>query len=327
MVFDEFFKVFLYSSIMKIGDVKLKNNLILAPMAGYTDLPFRILAKRGGAGLVCSEMVSVEALKRNNQKTKNIIKTNDDHPNSIQIFGNNLDNIKQAVKKVEPLTDIIGFNCGCPKNRIKKDNCGAALLDNPNLIIQIVKTIKKTTNKPLLMKIRLGNNSNCDYLKLCKEMQLAGANAIIVHGRTAKQGYSGKANWDTIKEIKENTKIPIIANGDVIDGKSAKECLKLTNADGLAIGRAAMGNPTIFKRINHFLKTGEELSPLTKQEKLNQFIEYLNIAKELNFNRPPILAQAMVFCKCFQTASKIRTDLMKTKSISDIKKSIESYLD
>lgn len=304
---------------MRIGNVELENNLILSPMAGYSDIAMRVLCKRYGAGLVCTEMVNAKGLRDENIRARRIIKTKEEgRPFSIQIFGTDIAEIKRAAKELEPLTDIISFNCGCPAFRIKKIGCGAAMLDDPKKICEITRALKEVQSKPVIMKIRIGNKERCGYVSLCKQIEESGADAIIVHGRTAAQGYSGKADWSAIREIKEACSIPIIANGDVVDGPSAKKCLEETKADGLCIGRAALGDPRVFERINAYLKDGTILPNPTPKEKAEMFLEYAKMAVEANIHWPQILHQAQCFTKGIEGGSKFRKELNEAKTVEHI---------
>ena len=304
---------------MKIGNVELENNIILSPMAGFSDVAFRLLCKKYGAGLVCTEMVNAKGLRDENVRARRIIQTyGDGRPFSIQIFGTDIDEIKRAAKELEPLTDIISFNCGCPSLRIKKVGCGASLLDTPEKIIEITKALKEAINIPVMMKIRLGNAKRIDYVKLCKYIEEAGADAIIVHGRTAKEGYSGHSDWSAIKEIKEACDIPIIANGDIVDGPSAKKCLDETGADGLCIGRAALGDPRVFERIINYLEDGTIIEEPTRKEKLENFLEYCRLAVPAEIPWPQILTQAQCFTKGLEGGKYIRAKLSKAKTIDAI---------
>lgn len=310
---------------MRIGNVQLDNNLILSPMAGFSDVAFRLLARRAGAGLVCTEMVNATGLREENMRARRIIRSAEEgRPFSIQIFGTEIADIQRAARELEPLTDIISFNCGCPALRIKKTGCGAAMLDNPQKIIEITKALKAVIKKPLMMKIRLGNNKPTDYVQLCKDMEAAGADAIIVHGRTAAQGYSGKADWSAIKKIKESVSIPIIANGDVVDGPSAKACLEQTGADGIAIGRAALGDPAIFRRIGAYLNDGTLLSRPTAQEKTEAFLNYVRLAVPAGIEWNQILTQAQCFTKGIEGAAKFRLALNKAKTVEAIEEAMRN---
>lgn len=312
---------------MRIGNIEFENNLILSPMAGFSDIALRVLARQHGAGLVCTEMVNAQGLREENVRARRIIRSAEEgRPFSIQIFGTDLQEIVRAAKELEPMTDIISFNCGCPAFRIKKQGCGAAMLDDPKKIIEITKSLKDAVKKPVIMKIRIGNKEKCDYVALCKSIESAGADAIIVHGRTAAQGYSGTSDWSAIREIKKACTIPIIANGDIVDGPSAKRCLEETGADGLCIGRAALGDPHVFHRINHYLKTGEELPEPSIEKKVEMFLSYVRLAVPADIPWAQILTQAQCFTKGIEGGKKFRLALNSAKTIDAIEEVIRSML-
>ena len=224
---------------------KLKSKLILAPMHNVTNIAFRIMCKKYGASLVCTELLSANAVAReDNLNLKLAITNKSENPVSAQLFGQNTENIVKAAKILEKQFDIIDINFGCPSKNILEQGAGAALLKRKNKIKEIVEETSKAIKKPLTVKIR-----NEDAVEIAKICEKAGASAIIIHARTIKQGYSGKADWNIIRQIKENVKIPVIGNGDVIDGESAEQMLKQTSCDYIMIGRGAIGNPFIFKQI------------------------------------------------------------------------------
>ena len=255
---------------MKIGNVELKNNVFLSPMAGITDLPFRLLCKEKGAGLIYTEMVSAKALMYNDEKTKELLKIDDrERPVAVQIFGHELDAIKYSVEYLQDKADIIDINMGCPAPKVTKNGDGSSLLKNPELIRQIVETAVHNSKIPITVKIRLGwDDDNINVLEVAKIVEEAGASAIAVHGRTTKQFYSGTANWDYIKQVKEELSIPVFGNGDITDEYVAKKRIEESNVDGILIGRGAIGNPWIFERIVHYLETGEVKEPVSNKEKL-----------------------------------------------------------
>ena len=245
-----------------IGDVKLRNNIILAPMAGVSDLPFRLLCARYGAGMVCMEMISAKAIMYNNKNTDSLLEI---HPDegciSLQLFGSDPKIMSEQAKRIEDRPyDILDINMGCPVPKVVNNGEGSALMKDPILAGQIIEEIVKNTKKPVTVKIRKGfANDELTAPGIAYIAQESGASAVTVHGRTREQYYSGKADWNAIAEVKRSVSIPVIGNGDVTDGKSAKRMLDETGCDGVAIGRAAQGNPFIFREIVHFLETGEKL--------------------------------------------------------------------
>ena len=246
---------------LKIGDVSLKNNLILAPMAGVTDLPFRLLCKEQGAGLLCMEMVSAKAIYFNNKNTEELLTIDDrEPPVSLQLFGSDPDIISEMAKKIEnrPFS-ILDINMGCPVPKVAGNGEGSALMKNPKLVEEIVSKTAKAIKKPVTVKIRKGfDDEYINAVEIARIAESAGAAAVAVHGRTREQYYSGKADWDIIRQVKEAVKIPVIGNGDVTSPEAARQLMETTGCDGIMIGRGAQGNPWIFRQILHWMETGEE---------------------------------------------------------------------
>lgn len=246
---------------LKIGDVSLKNNLLLAPMAGVTDLPFRLLCKEQGAGLLCMEMVSAKAIYFNNKNTEELLTIDDrEPPVSLQLFGSDPDIISEMAKKIEnrPFS-ILDINMGCPVPKVAGNGEGSALMKNPKLVEEIVSKTAKAIKKPVTVKIRKGfDDEHINAVEIARIAESAGAAAVAVHGRTREQYYSGKADWDIIRQVKEAVKIPVIGNGDVTSPEAARQLMETTGCDGIMIGRGAQGNPWIFRQILHWMETGEE---------------------------------------------------------------------
>ncbi|MDD5651451.1 MAG: tRNA dihydrouridine synthase DusB, partial [Candidatus Nanoarchaeia archaeon] len=296
--------------MIKIGNVKLENNLILAPMVGINDTAFRLLCKKYGAGLICTEMINANAIFKNNKATINkldIVK--EERPISVQLFGANTEMLEYAAKVVEKDADIIDLNFGCPDTKVLKQGAGAALLKRPKKIEEIVKAVVKKVNIPVTAKIRIGINKPDLGLKLAKLIENAGASAIAVHGRTSAQGYSGKANWNAIKEIKENVNIPVIGNGDIFSGEDAERMLELTKCDFLMIGRQAMINPYIFTEVNNYLKN-KKVIKITNKDKIKLFSEYIKLADKYGYPKFEFVKRhALNFSKGIRNSVKLRTNI------------------
>ena len=244
---------------LTIGNVELKNNVILAPMAGVTDLPFRVLCKEQGAGLLCMEMVSAKAIYYGSKNTEELMKISPaEMPVSLQLFGSDADIMADMAKKIEekPFA-VLDINMGCPVPKVVNNGEGSALMKNPKLAEEIITKMVKAVKKPVTVKIRKGfDEAHLNAVEVAKIAEASGAAAVAVHGRTREQYYAGNADWGCIRAVKEAVKIPVIGNGDVTDALSAERLLKETGCDGVMVGRAAQGNPFIFREITEYLETG-----------------------------------------------------------------------
>ncbi|MBS6644203.1 MAG: tRNA dihydrouridine synthase DusB [Clostridiaceae bacterium] len=254
---------------LTIGNVTLDNNVILAPMAGVTDLPFRLLCKEQGCGLVCTEMVSAKAILYKNRNTKELLEVRDEErPVAVQLFGSDPDILGRIAHQIEdgPF-DIIDLNMGCPVPKVVNNQEGSALMKNPKLVEAILSSMVKSVKKPVTVKFRKGfDDSHVNAVEIAKIAESCGVAAVAVHGRTREQFYSGKADWDIIRKVKEAVKIPVIGNGDIFTPEDARAMMEETGCDGLMVARGAKGNPWIFSRINHYLDTGELLAPPSLEE-------------------------------------------------------------
>ena len=264
---------------MKIGNIELKNNLILAPMAGVTDLPFRLIVEKFNPGLVCTEMVSSKALFHGDEKTKKLLKTDGEkRPISMQIFGSDTESMAFAARYVSELADIVDINMGCPAPKVVKNGDGSRLLLDLNKVEEIIKAVVANAKVPVTLKFRKGwDNENIVACEVAKIAEKNGVSAITIHGRTRSEFYSGKADWNIIKKVKESVNIPVIGNGDIVDEETAKQMLEYTGVDGIMIGRGAMGNPWIFAQIEHYLRTGNKLPKPTNQEKYEILKEHIEL--------------------------------------------------
>lgn len=258
----------------KIGDVEIDNPFVFAPMAGVTDLPFRKLCKEQGAGLICMEMVSAKAISFHNKNTEALMEIDKcENPVSMQLFGSEPELMARVAAEIEERPfDILDINMGCPVPKVVNNGEGSALLKNPELIVKIVKSVSSAIKKPLTVKVRIGfENEPVDIVEIAKRVEDAGAAAIAVHGRTRQQYYSGTADWDAIRRVKEAVSIPVIGNGDVDSPEKAETLIKETGCDGVMIGRAVRGNPWLFRELNHYFETGEKL-PRPSVEEVREMI-------------------------------------------------------
>ena len=266
---------------MNIGNVSLDNRVFLSPMAGVTDLPFRTICKEKGCGMLYTEMINAKALCYDDENTKKMLNLEDDgHPVAVQIFGSDPEYMGKAASIMNQYTnDILDINMGCPAPKVIKNGDGSALMRNPKLAAEVLTAVVKNSKKPVTLKIRKGwDDNSVNALEIAKIAEECGISALAIHGRTREQFYSGKADWDIIAEIKQSINIPVIGNGDVFDVQDAVNMLEKTKCDAIMIGRGSQGNPWIFNRINHYMKTGEVLPEPTLEEKISTAIKHMNLA-------------------------------------------------
>ncbi len=269
---------------LKIGNVELDNNLILAPMAGVTDLPFRLLCKEQGCGLLYTEMVSAKAILYKNRNTKELLKVREEErPIAVQLFGSDPDIVSDMAAQIEDGPyDIIDINMGCPVPKVVNNGEGSALMKNPKLVEQILSSMVRKLKKPVTVKFRKGFDDNqINAVEIAKIAESCGVSAVAVHGRTREQYYSGKADWDIIRQVKEAVKIPVIGNGDIWTPEDARRMMEETGCDGLMIARGAQGNPWLFSRINHYLDTGELLPVPDRSEICRTIMRHARLQTEL----------------------------------------------
>lgn len=268
---------------LKIGNVTLPNNLILAPMAGVTDLPFRLLCKEQGAGLLCMEMVSAKAILYKNRNTESLLTIDPrENPVSLQLFGSDPEIVAGIAHQIEDRPfDILDLNMGCPVPKIVNNGEGSALMKNPRLAGEIIEKTVKAVKKPVTVKIRKGfDDDHVNAVEMAKIAEASGAAAVAVHGRTREQYYSGKADWDIIRQVKEAVSIPVIGNGDLLCAEDVIAMQEQTGCDGFMIGRGAQGNPWIFKQILHFFETGEHLAKPSPEAVVQMILRHAQMMLE-----------------------------------------------
>ncbi|MCR1808663.1 tRNA dihydrouridine synthase DusB [Haploplasma modicum] len=318
----------------KIRDIKIENKVVLAPMAGVSNSPFRILARKYGAGLVFAEMVSDKGLLHNNDKTKKMLYMEDvEKPMIQQIFGSDLETMVKAAKYIDKNSncDAIDINMGCPVPKVAiKNQAGSALMKDPDKIYEIVKAIVGSVSKPVTVKIRSGWDSNSvNAVLVAKKIEEAGASLITVHARTRAQGYSGEPDLDVIKAVKEAVNIPVIGNGNIIDGKSAIKMLEYTNCDAVMIGRAALGNPWIFREIDAYLNNKQVPERPTNTELYDLIVTHLSELKKFKGEKLATLemrGHAPWYLKGLPNASEIRKELSKAGTSKEMIDILGNYL-
>lgn len=306
----------------KIGNVEIKNQVVFAPMAGVSNISYRQIIKEMGAGLIYSEMISTMGIVYNGKKTIDLINfSENERPISIQIFGSDLKSFVEAAKYIEENfhPDIIDINMGCPVPKVAiKSQAGSALLKDPNKIYEIVKAVVDNTNTPITVKIRSGwDDKHINAVEVAQKIESAGASAIAIHARTRSQGYSGSANWNIIKEVKQSVKIPVIGNGDITSPELAKQMLDETGCDAIMVGRATLGNPWIIKEIVHYLDTNELLPKPTKIERIEMIKTHYNLLKKYSNTTHALLeirTHALWYLKGIPGTKEIKTKICQAKT-------------
>ncbi len=312
---------------LKIGNIVLENPYILAPMAGVTDIPFRLLCKEQGAGLLCMEMISAKALLYKNKNTKALLEICEkEYPVSLQLFGSDPEIISRMAKEIEPLPfQILDINMGCPVPKVVKNGEGAALMNQPRLVYEIVSQTVKAIQKPVTVKIRKGFDSQHENaVEIAKIIEEAGASAVAVHARTREQYYSGKADWAAIRKVKDAVSIPVVGNGDVTDGKKALAMQRETGCDGVMIGRGALGNPWIFSQI---LKQERWEKPTPEEQKqmmlrhARLLVEYKGACQGIREMRK----HAAWYTKGIKGAARLREALNRIETYGELEKLLDGW--
>ena len=319
--------------MLKIGNIEIKNNVCLAPMAGICNSAFRRIVKEYGVGLVFAEMVSDKALVYDSEKTKNMLYMTDyERPIAQQIFGSDKESFVIAAKKVYELMkpDIIDINMGCPVPKVAvKSQAGAALLKNPEKIKEIVEAVVDAVPCPVTVKIRSGWDSNSiNAVEVAKICEKAGASAITVHPRTRAQGYEGKADWNIIKQVKENVNIPVIGNGDIKSVDDAIKMLSDTGCDAIMIGRASLGNPYLFKEIVHYLNTNERLESQSDKDKIDMCLKHFEYLLQIKNEKVSVLemrTHAAWYIKGLKNSSVVKNEIFKCETKDELIKILNDY--
>lgn len=313
---------------LQIGSVTLPNNLILAPMAGVTDLPFRLLCKEKGAGLLCMEMISAKAILYKNKNTEELMTIDPrENPVSLQLFGSDPKIMAEIAHQIEERPfDILDINMGCPVPKIVNNGEGSALMKNPILAEKIIKEMVKAVHKPVTVKIRKGfDDDHVNAVEMAKRAEAAGAAAIAVHGRTREQFYSGKADWDIIRQVKEAVSIPVIGNGDLLCAEDVIRMQNETGCDGFMIARGAQGNPWIFRQILHYFETGEILPKPEFQEVRDMILRHAQMMIDFKGEYiaiREIRKHAAWYTAGYKNSSKLRVAINEVENLSDLAKTL-----
>lgn len=319
----------MYIHTLKIGNVELKNNLILAPMAGVTNQPFRKICKKFEPGLVCTEMASAKAIFHDDTKTKRLLNTEtEERPISFQIFGSDEETMGYAAAYVGKMADLVDINMGCPAPKVVKNGDGSKLLLDLEQAEKVMKAVVKNAKVPVTLKYRKGwDQNNIVAIEVAKIAEKVGISAITIHSRTRSEFYSGKADLEMIKQVKQSVKIPVIGNGDVTDEESALRMFQETGVDGIMIGRGSFGNPWIFKKILHFLETGEKLPEVEKQERLEIMKQHIELAVEEKgeIAIKELRKHIAWYTKNLKNSSEFRSSINQMETKEELLGKIEEY--
>ncbi|EQF22615.1 TIM-barrel, nifR3 family protein [Clostridioides difficile CD160] len=318
---------------MKIGNLELKNKVFLSPMAGVTDLPFRLICKEQGCGLLYTEMINGKALCYDDENTKKMLKIEEEeHPVAVQIFGSEPDFMGRAAEIMNDYSnEILDINMGCPAPKVVKNGDGSALMKNPKLTEKVLKAVVKNSKKPVTLKIRKGwDDNSVNAVEIAKIAEACGISALAIHGRTREQFYTGKADWNIIAEIKNSLNIPVIGNGDVFTIEDSINMLDKTGCDAIMIGRGAQGNPWIFKRINHYMNTGEVLPEPTLNEKIGTAIKHLKLAVEEHGEYVAVREMRKHiawYLKGLRNSARLRDEINKIEDYQEVVSKLEYYME
>ena len=319
----------MYLKKLKIGNVTLENNILLAPMAGITNLPFRLICEKFNPGLVCTEMVSSKGLLYNDKKTEKLLNMkNEKRPVAVQIFGNDIEAMAYSAKKVSKIANLIDINMGCPAPKVVKNGDGSKLMLDIELSRKIIQAVVENSSVPVTVKIRKGwDKEHINCIEFAKMAEQAGACAITIHGRTRDEFYSGTADWEIIKKLKQEVSIPVIGNGDIKSPQDALKMFEYAGVDGIMIGRAAIGNPWIFMQIQEYLKNGKMIE-ISNEKRLKIILEHINLqVEELGENTgiKEMRKHMTYYIKGLKDSSAIRQKINTIETKNELVECITEY--